>query len=189
VSELLPVPDHIEAHLGRMEPLNGYWRWDRTDGPPLQIIAFPDQPRPGAKTLCTLGLSKHELCSQVGHVRQELLMTAWDRFVTKELAATLAIVGTRILDAHWSFETGEVMGPAGSLLPGSELEAILCLPPDPFPTGLATCAVTEPATHFSWLVPISANEAREVNNCGIEQLLLRWKRNETDVLDLYRKGI
>ena len=184
----MPVPDHIETYLGQMDPSQGYWRWNRSDGPPLQVICFPDKPMLGAKTLCTLGLSKHEFCSEIGHYRQELVIAAWDRFVTVEFAATLAAVGTRVLDAHWAIGIGEVIGPAGPILPGSELEAILCLHPDPFPTGFATCAATDPPTSFSWLVPISAKEASEVNNGEIEQLLLRWKREATDLLDLYRKS-
>jgi hypothetical protein len=184
----LPVPDHIESYLGVIDTSHGYWRLNRPDGPPLQVIAFPNRPAKGATTLCTLGLSAHELCSSSGHVRQELLISAWDRFAGKELAATLMIFGTQILDTHRAKETGDVIGPAGPIIPESELEAILCLPPDSFPTAFAFCSATEPPTGFLRLVPVSANEASEVSRDGIDHLLSRWRQQGIDLLNLSRNA-
>src|SRR5262245_26039666 len=50
-----PVIGHVEAHLGRIEPGAGYWRFP-LGGYWLQVVAFRDQPRPGALTLCSVGL-------------------------------------------------------------------------------------------------------------------------------------
>jgi hypothetical protein len=181
------VPDHYESHLGIMDPSAGHWKWNRADGVPLQVIAFQNQPKAGAKTLCTLGVSRHTLHSIAGHVRQELILATWEQYVCPELAATLAIIGGKVLDAHVSVEFGQVFGPAGPLIPGSNLEAILCVRPEGFSTDLSVCLKTEPATELVMLVPITCEEVAEVENTGAEDLLLKWKRDGIDLLDLNRR--
>lgn len=114
-------------------------------------------------------------------------MAVWDRFACKELSATLAYVGELCLDKHTAICIGDVLGPSGPILVGSEMEAILCLPPNPFPSAFSTCFITEPPTNFMWLVPISSKEAMAVKNSGTEHLMLHWLREGTDLLNLNRK--
>lgn len=180
------IPDHYELHLGIMDPSAGYWKWNRTDGVPLQVIAFSNQPKAGAKTLCTLGVSRHTLHSTAGHVRQELILAVWEKYACPELAATLAIIGEKVLDAHVAVEFGQVFGPAGLLILGSKLEAILCVHPEGFSTEFSVCSKTEPKTELAMLVPITCEEADEVANSGVEDLQLRWKRDGIDLLDMHR---
>jgi hypothetical protein len=181
-----PVPDHIETYLGRIDPTAGYWRWSHSGGDMLQLLCFPECPQTGAKTICTLGLGRHEFCSPKGHTRQELLLAAHDRFICDELAATVASLAMRALEAHVALKFGEVFGPAGPLLPGSTLEAMLCLPPDPYPPSFAVCLETNSPTKFLRLMPISADEASEVRQSGTFNLLRRWKSDGTNLLDLAR---
>lgn len=189
MSELLPIPKHIETHLGVIEPKHGYWRWKRTDGPPLQVLAFPNKPETGVTTLSTLGISQHELCSDAGPVRQELVLAANSQFVCDALVASLAFVAERVLDTHIALKFGEVFGPYGSILPGSKLEALICLPPDIFPASFGVCSSSDPLTQFIWLAPITVAEVKEAKEQGAKQLVRRWENEETDIYDFNRDNV
>jgi len=178
-----PMIQHVESHLGLIDPKAGVWGWDHADGTLLQVAAFRDRPRKGATALCSLGLSHHQLCSPRGHVRQELFVSCLDRFVSRRLAGILPVAAQYALEQHTALRAWQVLGPAGTLLPDSVLEALLCLEPLLFPESFAICQDTNPRTEFVWLVPISRWEVAEVQAGRGEQLLTRWERGETDILD------
>jgi hypothetical protein len=178
-----PVIRHIETHLGQMDPKAGHWRWDHADGTLLQVLAFRDRPRKGAMTLCSLGLGHHQFCSPRGHVRQELLVSCWDRFVSARLAGILPVAAQYALDQHVALQPWQVLGPAGPLVPGSAVEALLCLEPLFFPESFAICPSTNPRTEFVWLVPISRQEVAQIQTGRREELLARWESGEADILD------
>jgi hypothetical protein len=182
-----PVIRHIEAHLGRIDPAVGTWRWRRRGRSTLQA-AFRDRPRPGAVTVCSLGVGHHALCSTRGHVRQELLLACWGRFLSAELAGLLTAAAGYALEPHVALSPGQVLGPAGPLIPGSGLEALLCLEPRLHPATLAVCAATEPPTEFVWLVPVTPAEGREAAEGFVSELLARWERDRVDLLDWQRAG-
>jgi hypothetical protein len=187
-ADVPPVIRHIEAHLGLIDPRVGLWGWDHRGGTRLDVHAFRDRPLAGATTLCSFGLSEHEVCSPHGHVRQELLLACWDRFVTPRLADLAAIAANEALEGHTALLHGQVLGPAGPLIPGSELRALLCLEPFLYPDTLAVCRDTEPPTEFIWLIPISEAEAREVASAGARRLMDRWEAEEVQLLDWARTG-
>jgi hypothetical protein len=178
-----PVIRHIETYLGLVDPKAGHWRWDHADGTLLQAVAFRDRPRKGAMTLCGLGLGHHQFHSPRGPVRQELLVSCWDRFVSARLAGILPIAAQYALDQHAALQPWQVLGPAGPLIPGSALEALLCLQPLLFPESFAVCRDTNPPTEFVWLAPISRQEVADVRSGRGEELLARWERGEVDILD------
>ena len=182
----LPVPDHIEHALGQIDPSNGYWRWNDRKGIALQIVCFTNCPEPGAKTLCTIGLSHHELRAPDGSTRQELVLAARDRYVCDELAATLASIGLKALDSHSAFSIGNVFGPAGPLLRNVTVTAILCVPPHEYPSEFAVCSETNPPTHFLRLLPVTEQEALEAKNHGVAEMLSKCQVDGTDLLDLGR---
>src|SRR5579884_2452683 len=146
-----PFVRHIEDHLGLIDPRAGAWRFEQNNVR-LQVVAFRGHPRPGATTLCSLGLGWHELCSPAGHVRQELLLACLDRFLSERLAALLAWVAMDVAARHIALRPGQVYAPAGSLLAGSELAAFVCLEPLIYPPALALCRETEPPTELLWVV-------------------------------------
>jgi hypothetical protein len=180
-----PVIRHVETHLGLIDPAVGYWAWNRADGSCLQLVAFRNQPRAGATSLCSLGLGHHQFCSPRGHVRQELILTCWDRFVSDDLARLVPVAADYALDGHVALSPGRVLGPAGPLITGSGLQALLCLEPFLHHASFAVCTDTQPATELIWLVPISVDEAREAAN-GHGVLLSRWEQEGVDLLDWYR---
>jgi len=178
-----PLIRHIERHMGLINPKVGHWGWDHADGTLLQVVAFRDQPTKGATTLCSLGLGYHESCSPGGHVRQEVLVSCLDRFVSDRLAELLPIAVEPALERHEALRPWQVLRSPGPLLPGIALDALLCLEPLLFPDSFATFQDTTPATEFVWLVPISSQEVAEVNAGRGEQLLAKWERHEVDILD------
>lgn len=184
-----PVIGHVEAHLGRIDPGVGYWRFPLA-GNWLQVVAFRNQPRPGAVTLCSLGLWHHELRSPTGHVRQEVLLACDDRLTADgRLACLFPCVGEAVLANGLAPAPGQIFGPLGPVIAEvSPLEWLLCLPPRPFPPSFAVCEGTEPPTRFTWLVPISAQEAGEVRGGNLASLERRWEQEEVDLLDWHRKA-
>ena len=58
---------------------------------------------------------------------------------------------------------GQVFGPRGPLIPGSELAALYAAIPVYFPDDFAAHQSAEWTTVFVWLVPISASEAKCVS--------------------------
>jgi Suppressor of fused protein (SUFU) len=178
-----PLVRHIESQLGLIDPKVGHWGWNHADGTRLQVVAFRNKPVSGATTLCTLGLSRHELCSPQGHVRQELVMSCWDRFVSARLAGLFPVAAEHALETHTALQPWHILGPSGPLLPDISLQALLCREPLGFPSSFAVCEETQPPTEFVWLIPISAEEAAEVKTGQRREVLTRWQEEEFDILD------
>jgi hypothetical protein len=184
-----PVVGHVEAHFGSIDPGAGYWRFP-LGGYWLQVVAFRDQPRPGAITLCSLGLWHHELRSPTGQARQEVVLACEDRLAADgRLACLFPCVGEAVLTSRAALAPGQVFGPLGPVIAEvSPLEWLLCLPPRPFLPSFAVCKGTEPPTHFTWLVPILAEEAGEVRGGNLASLERRWEKEGVDLLDWHRKA-
>ena len=184
-----PVFRHVEAHFGKIDSSVGYWRFP-LGGYWLQVVAFRDQPRPGAITLCSLGLFHHELCSPTGHVRQEFVLACDARLAADgRLASLLPCVGEAVLANRVALVPGQVFGPLGPVIAEiSPLEWLMCLPPRAFPRSFAVCKRTDPPTHFTWLVPISAGEAGDVRDGNLASLEHRWAESGVDLSDWHRKA-
>ncbi len=187
MSDMPPVLAHLETYFGPIDPKAGYWGWDRSDGVALQGIAFRDRPQVGATTIVSLGLGHHVFHSPRGHVRQELLLTCWDEFASDRVAKLIPIVADYALHEHVAFVPGQVIGPAGPLIPGSGLEALLCVRPFLFPQAFTVCEETDPQTEFIWLVPVTPAEAREAAEGFTDELIARWRADRVDLLDWHRE--
>jgi hypothetical protein len=184
-----PVFRHLEAHFGRIDSSVGYWRFP-LGGQWLQVVAYRDQPRPGTITLCSLGLFHHELCSPTGHVRQELVLACETGLAADgRLASLFPCVGEAVLANRMPLVPGQIFGPLGPVIAEvSPLEWLMCLPPRPFPQSFAVCEGTDPVTHFTWLVPISVDEAEEVRDNNLASLEHRWGESGVDLLDWQRSS-
>ena len=130
-----PVFRHVEAHFGKIDSSVGYWSFPAGRAIWLQVVAFRDQPRPGAITLCSLGLFHHELCSPTGHVRQEFVLACDARLAADgRLASLLPCVGEAVLANRVALVPGQVFGPLGPVIAEiSPLEWLMCLPSQGFP--------------------------------------------------------
>lgn len=154
------------------------------------MVAFRDHPRPGAITLCSLGLWQHELCSPAGHVRHEVVLACEGRLAADGwLACLFPCVGEAVLTSRVALAHGQILGPLGPVIAEvSPMEWLVCLPPRPFPPSFANCEGTEPLTNFTWLVPILAEEAGEVRAGNLASLERRWEKEGVDLLDWHRKA-
>lgn len=79
---------------------------------------------------------------------------------------------------------GDVIGPRGPIVSGSEMEALYATTPNYFPVGFGTCSEGSIAIAISWLVPISHGEAHFVMNRGwsaFEDLLSETQPNLVDI--------
>lgn len=185
-----PVIAHVEAHFGGIDPDAGYWRFP-LGGYWLQVVTFRDQPRAGAITLCSLGLWHHELSSPAGPMPQEFVLACDCRLAAAgdRLACLLPCVGEAVLAGRVVPAPGQVFGPFGPVVAEvSPLEWLLCLPPRPFPRSFAVLEGTKPPTHFTWLVPISGDEAGVVRGGNLVTLEHHWEKEGVDLLDWHRKA-
>jgi hypothetical protein len=180
-----PLIAHLERHLGPIvrgaedARLPGVW-----------VVVFSDRPAPGATTYATLGLSHHLLTGVAGRqYRLELLGCSRAEFDALAPEGALLTVAEEMLARHAPLLRGQVVGPAGSIVPGSTLRAFYCTVPVYFPDALAQCPATEPPTVFAWLIPITADEAEFVAVHGWDAFEDLLEACEPDLLDLRRASV
>jgi hypothetical protein len=179
---------HYEAALGEVD---GAWS-ESAGGERLlfKVLRFIDAPMPGVVTFATLGLSDIRLTLPDGRdVRQELIFSCYDRFAVSSVPALLHAVGSELLREGRALSRGEVLGPAGPLLPGTSLTALYVAIPVVFPDGLRTWSGSDPATVIAWMVPISTGEAGLIRHSGwsgFEDVLVD---QDPDLFDLTRRGV
>jgi hypothetical protein len=180
-----PLIAHVEQHLGRISRGS-----EASSERGIQAVIVEGHPTPEATSYLTLGLSHHVLAGSSGRqFRQELLGVSYSRFAELNPDANLLTVAHDLLEAHRAALRGEVIGPAGPIVPGSTLDAYYCSLPSYFSDDLATFRGSVPATTFIWLIPISHAEAHYVWEQGwskFEDLLVE---HDSDLLDLTRPSL
>jgi len=119
----------------------------------------------------------------------ELLGASYRRFESLQPEANLLAVAHDLLDSHRALLRGEVVGPAGPIVPGSVLEAYYCAIPVYFSDSLATFRRTVPGTVIVWLVPISHAEAHYVWQHGWSQFEDLLVAHDPDLLDVMRPSL
>ena len=156
----------------------------------VQVALVDHAPVSDAQSYITLGLSNHLLKSPSRRqFRMELLGTSYSRFEQLRPEGNLLRIAHDLLDSHRALLRGEVIGPAGPVVPGSSLEAYYCALPVYFRDSLATFRGTVPGTVIIWMVPISHAEAHYVWEHGwnkFEDLLIA---RDPDLMDLARASV
>jgi hypothetical protein len=180
-----PLIAHVEQHIGRISRGS-----ELSSDRGIQAVIVDGHPTLDATSYLTLGLSNHVLTGPSGRqFRQELLGASYTRFAELNPDANLLTVAHDLLQAQRAASRGEVIGPAGPVVPGSSLEAYYCSLPAYFSGELTGFRGSVPATTFIWLVPISHAEAHYVWEHGwskFEDLLVE---RDPDLLDLMRPSI
>jgi Suppressor of fused protein (SUFU) len=180
--------EHYESVLGTID--SAWSALGDDDAVRFSVLRFRGAPMRGAETLATLGLSHTRLALPRGRaVRQELVVTCYERFAGDDLAALLQAVGEDVLDKGTALLRGEVLGPAGQLLPDTALTALYVSVPAVFPDQLHGYEGSDPETVIVWLVPISTGEATLVRERGwsaFEELL---EAADPDLFDLHRASL
>jgi hypothetical protein len=180
--------EHYEAALG---PLDGAWAETADDVPLLfKLLRFPAAPMPGAVTYATLGLSDRKLrIPGEGLLRQELVISCYDRFAGPDVVGVLHAVGAEIFDKGEVLPRGRVLGPAGPLFPDTSLTALYVSMPVVFPDQLYTYSGSSPDTVIAWLVPISTEEADIVRRHGWSEFEDLLEAQDPDLFDLHRPSV
>lgn len=178
-----PLLRHMEKHLG---PVIAGWQLPHPSGR-VFIVKFDDRPVEGAVTYATLGLSEVVLHQHDGpEIRQELIFCCWAQETDDEAVALLKVIASDVLDSEHAFEHGQLLGPAGPLLPNATTEALLCTAPVYFPEELHELRDTNPPVLFVWLLPATKREAAFIARRGWPAFEDALEKADPDLLDLRR---
>ncbi len=121
----MTLVEHFEKVLG---PIHTGWELDPDEKPmPFQIVRFAGGSDAHSVGYATLGLSRYPLSSPTSGrpIRQELLMLVSDALSPDRILSLLLQVGSAALGAGRALLRGDVIGPAGALVPGSDSDSAL----------------------------------------------------------------
>jgi hypothetical protein len=179
---------HFEAHLGPLQT-----RFTLPSEPslmPCQYLRFDDTPLAGASTILTLGLSRHTLLQPSGRpVRQELLMSAYSQTVTPPLVGAMDVIARELDERHRPLLRGQLIGPRGSVLPETCIEAFIAMNPWYWDDEFSYFDGVDPPVYVVWLIPITRSEAEYVRRQGIGAFESLIEEQDPDLLDLYRNSM
>lgn len=180
---------HFERVLG---PVHTGW----SHGPdgeemPFQIVRFAGGSDADSAGYVTLGLSRHSLQSPVSDrlIRHELLMLAPDAVAPDLVVSLLLQIGTMSLRSGRALVRGNVIGPAGPVVPESDLTALYVTMPVYFPDEFATYSGADGDVVVAWLVPISTREADFVSLQGWNAFEDHLVDQDPDLVDFLRSSI
>jgi hypothetical protein len=174
---------HLESHLGL---INEGWG----DTSEIKVVAFRDQPHQGVVTYLTLGLSDYLLPMTHGRkVRQELLVSVYSRYNSKDVAAFLVSFSEYIVSQNRALLRGDVVGPSQPLVPNVSANAVYASIPVFFEDDFRTFDGSSPPTVFVWLIPLPSSDAEFVKQSGWDAFEDRLEASEVDFWDLDRVGL
>ena len=181
--------EHLESFLGQIG-----FGWKDSDGTqwPFQVLRFLEGPIANCVTYSTLGLSDFALQSTVSskQIRHELLLMARPIFCDRNIPAVLHQVGMEAVKSENAYSRGDIVGPRGTLISGTQMEAFYVSMPAYLPDDFATFESPEGISSvIAWLVPITFNEAHFVKSNGWEAFEERLCEVDPDLLDLNRPSI
>jgi hypothetical protein len=181
--------DHLETYLGPI--VSGYSKDDEGKKLPFQIARF-ENARPRTVTLVTLGFSDiHLALGRDGRrVRQEYLLTVNPKWDAPNLPALLHQVAMEAYEKNSAYLRGQVLGPRGTLVAGTALEALYVAMPVYFPDAFHVYerVGAEPIV-LVWLVPITASEAHFAKERGYDAFEDLLVERDPDLRDLGREAI
>jgi hypothetical protein len=182
------VIGHLETYLGEIQ--EGWEKDASGNALPFQVVRFARVPKLGTEALATLGLSNHALASRLSGkiIRCELVMLAGDG--SKRLPAMLQQVAMELIESHSALLRGDVLGPRGTLLAGSKMQALYASNPTYLPEPFAACQHEKLGTIlFIWLIAITEDEAHFVKREGWGAFETLLEARDPDLSDLFRDSI
>ena len=181
----MKLTEHLENTLG---PIEHGWTVDSSGKKiPFQIIQFPE--RNGFSYFSTLGLSNSLLLSAKSgrRMRCELLMLAKPNDPAPSL---LQQVGCEMIQAGAIPLRGEVIGPRGPMISGSQMTCLYVSAPAYLPESFTVCADEELGeVIFIWLVPIHSAEADFVREKGWEEFEALLESSDPDLANFARSSL
>jgi Suppressor of fused protein (SUFU) len=187
--QLPSVITHLERFCG---PIVCGWSLD-LDGNkmPFQVVKTERGPISGTTTFATLGLSKYPLRSRSSQktIRQELVMLSRSDVIPASLPALLQRLGIDAMEKNYAYLRGDVIGPRGHLFPSSTVTALYVSVPVYFPEEFSSVEDSAGAVIFAWLIPITNQEARLVDEVGWEGFEAKIEKEDPDLLDFGRASV
>lgn len=149
----------------------------------LQVI---EAPCAGATTIATAGLADlgdHRL-------NEELVMACWFEEQVDELASVVELLVRQLAEGRDPLLYGDVVGPAGPLVPGASMDAIFVCEPTYYPAEFSSfVSVDGCKVQVRWLIPIHTVEARVVADRGARALEELLEKEDPDLLSLHRDAV
>lgn len=180
---------HLETHLGQ---ISGGWKdSDGTDWP-FYVVRFLGGPISDTVTYSTLGLSDVPLPSPVSdkQVTHELIFMTRLLTSDRNVPAILHELGVEAISRQRPYLAHEVIGPRGTLIEGTKMEALYVTVPVYLPDSFAVCQSPEGASRvFAWLVPITRDEAAFIRTKGWKEFEELLCSTDPDLLDLNRSSV
>jgi hypothetical protein len=154
-----------------------------TQSESVSLLRIDDSPWDGATTLATAGLA-----DLGGHrLHEELLVACWSDGPVNALASVVEFLVRQLTAGREPLLYGDVVGPAGPLVPGTSMDAIYVCEPTYYPSGFARFVSPEGCViRTRWLVPIYASEAQVVGDKGAGALEDMLVEQDPDLLSLQR---
>lgn len=185
----MSLVEHFEHVLG---PVHTGWAVgpDGTEMP-FQVVRFSGGSDANSVGFATLGLSKYPLSSPTSGrvIRQELLMLAPESVAPDRVVSLLLQVGSMALGGRRALLRGNVIGPAGSIVPKSDLTALYVTLPVYFPDEFATFAGPDGDVVVAWLVPITTREADFISRRGWDSFEDQLAGQDPDLVNFQRSGM
>jgi hypothetical protein len=117
-------------------------------------------------------------------------MSVWAGALSVDLQSVLEFVARQLAEGRDPLTRGDVIGPAGPLVPGSPMEALYVCQPTYFPDDVATFPLAEGGIgRLWWLIPIHASEARLIEGRGAESFEDLLVSEDPDLLSLDRPPV
>ena len=178
--------EHFERTLG---PIHSGWSVD-PDGAemPFQLVRFAGGSDADSVSYATLGLNRQTLSSpDPGRfIRQELLILAPEALKPDLAASLLLQVGSMVIGTRRALLRGDVIGPAGPVVSGSDLTALYVTMPVYFPDEFAAFAGGDGDVAIAWLVPITTDEADFISRHGWDAFEDKLVDQDPDLVDFRR---
>jgi hypothetical protein len=175
--------DHVRDWLGRPIRLRKVNLGTRGI---IDLVRVDNAPCEGATTIATDGL--REL---VDHpLNEELVMACWADGPVEQLSLVLEFIARQLADGRDALLYGDVLGPAGPLVPGTAMDAIYVCEPTYYPPGFAKFTSGQRREiRTRWLVPIYHEEAHLVVERGRQTFEDLLAQRDPDLLTLDRPSV
>lgn len=177
----------MAAHVGLWQGTPVELRRIRLEGcgSSVALLRVDGAPCDEATTIVTAGLGdlvEHRL-------HEELVVACWSDGPVDDLTLVVEFLVRQLAEGREPLY-GDVIGPAGPIVPGTAMEAVYVCEPTYFPPGFAHFVSSKGCDiRTRWLVPIYAAEAHAVGSKGagfFEDLLVE---RDPDLLSLHRPSV
>jgi hypothetical protein len=183
----LRLIDHLEGYLGA---ISAGWSTG-PDGNPLsfQVARFDGGRLSDVVTFATIGLSNAGLASSKDGrlLYQELMVSCYTRSESGVFPGIVQQLGMMLLGQNRAVLRGEVLGPFGSIVQGSKLEAFYAAIPVYYDDAFAALDLESgKRVAMVWMVPVGRREAAYVREVGWRSFESKLADQDPDLLDFFR---